>query len=234
MTDTLNRCVALVPPGTGGGSDPTTDLRALWSATGTLLVSDTNHLATENPLRTLYTNRGAVGTKSLYAPAFDAYTAAPAPEQINWEPPIDPTGGRTGKFSLHLGSHALHRSGDGLRWPKVVCKFKVLAPSTYVVGYVLVVARGRNGWPSNTCDYDRGVTSSTSYTDVTLTVQLRDEDVANETVELAPGYTASGPDATPETATVNIVNVWLGAYCSSNSSAHVGSISGVSCYLVDP
>lgn len=234
MTDTLNRCLALVAPGTGGGSDLTTDLRALASATGFFMVSDTNHLAHENPLRTLFTDRGAVGTKSLYAPAYGGLTVAPDPESINWRPPIDPTGGRTGYFSLRMGSHAIHRAANGIQWPRIQCKLKMLAPSGYSVGVVLCAVRGRNGIPDNRCLYVGDYTTSTSYIDTTLTLALRDEDVTPESVEFAPGYTSSGASPVAENATRNTITLWLGAYCNSNSAAHVASVSGISVYLVDP
>ena len=93
--------------------------------------------------------------------------------------------------------------------------------------------RGRNGIPDNRCLYVGDYTTSTSYIDTTLTLTLRDEDVANESVELAPGYTSSGALPVAENATRNTITLWLGAYCNSNSAAHVASVSGISVYLVD-
>lgn len=233
MSDTLGKIIALVAPGAGGGSDQSESLRPLSSALGHLMVSDANHLAHENPLRTVFTHRGTVETKALYAPAFDNYVGAPDPETINWEPPIDATGARTGRFSLRMGRVVVHKSADGLRWPKITCRFRMLAPATYTVGAVFVLNRSESAFPMNTSSSLSDYTTSTTYVDITLTIQITDEDVLTDTLTLAPG-SASGPLPVVETVSVKYVLPWLGAYCSSNSSAACGALVGVSAFLIDP
>jgi hypothetical protein len=234
MTDTLNRCVALVAPGTGGGSDLTTDLRALASATGHLMVSDTNHLANENPLRTLFTHHGAIGTKSLYAPTLTGVTTTPSPEDIDWTwQPIDCTGTRTGHFTLRMGSHAIHRASTGRRWPSLRCKLRMKAPSGYTMGVVLCAVRGI-GAPTNASPSAGTFTTATTFQDVTLSLDLDDESTLVRTADIAPGYASSGVLAAPEPSSINVLTLWLGAYCTSGSAANVASIGGIVVYLVEP
>lgn len=233
MTDTLGRCVALVPPGTGGGSDLTSDLRALASATGHLMVSDTNHLATENSLRTLFTHHGAIGTKSLYAATLTGVTTTPSPEDIAWLPAIDSTGARTGYFNLRMGSHAIHRASNGRRWPSLRCKLRMKAPSGYTMGVVFAAVRG-GGAPSNASPNTGTFTTATSYQDVTLSLDLDDESTLVRTADIAPGYVASGVTPTAEPSAINVLTLWLGAYCTSGSAANVASIAGITVYLVEP
>ena len=242
MADTLGRCVLLTPPGTGGGSDPTAELRPLSSLLGTLMVSDGNHLANENPLRTLFSDRGFVGTKSLYAPSVwgNAYVSAPPPEAINWSNPIDATGAYTGVANLRMGSHAIAPWGSTRRLPWVRLRCRVKAPVAFVAGLVFCLARGRNATPTNASGsgsglgYDSAVVTSTSYVDVTLTLRLRPEDLSHESVNVATGYTASGVPAYAENTQRDMLTLWFGAYCSSTSAAKVASIAGITCYLLEP
>lgn len=239
MTDTLNRFVARVAAGSATGSDLTATLRPLSSAYGHLLISDMNHAAQENPLRTLYSHRGFVGTKSLYQPSTygTGYVSAPTPESIDWSQPIDPTGGRTGYASLRMGSHAIARYGTAGLWPKVVLKCRAKAPSTYTVGLILCVVRGRNSSPSDAIGpsaYASTTVTATSYTDTTLTVTLVDGSTAHLHSELASGATASGPAPIVEPSDTDECTLWFGAYCNSNSSAALASIAGITCYLVEP
>lgn len=239
MTDTLARFVARVPAGTGTGSDLTDELRALSSVYGHLVISDLNHAGIENPLRPLFTHRGFVGTKSLYAPSLygTGYTSAPTPDAIDWRDPIDPTGAYTGRASLRLGSHAIHRSGATGQWPKIRLTCRVKAPATYTVGLILAVCRGRNAWPTDAIGpslWASTTTTSTSYVSTDLTVTLTDASTAHEHVEIVPGYTASGVAPLVEPSDREMVTCWFGAYCTSNSAAQLASIAGVTCYLIDP
>lgn len=237
MSDTLGRFIARVPAGTASGSDLTYDLRALSSVYGHLVVSDLNHASNENPLRTLFTHRGFVGAKSLYgAPYFDAGTA-PTPEAINYTNPIDATGEYTGRASLRMGSHAIHRVGATLQWPKVQLQCRVKAPSTYTVGIVLAVCHGRNSAPSNAIGvraWANTTVTSTTYVDTTLTVALVDSHLGREHVEIASGSTARGTAPLAESSDREMITVWMGAYCTSGSAAAVGSIAGITCYLLEP
>lgn len=237
MSDTLGRFIARVPAGTASGSDLTHDLRALSSVYGHLVVSDLNHSASENPLRTLFTHRGFVGAKALYgAPYFDS-GSPPTPEAIVWSNPIDATGEMTGRASLRMGSHAIHRVGSTLQLPKVQLRCRVKAPSTYTVGLVLAVCRGRNTAPSNAIGpsaWSSTTVTSTSYVDTTLTVVLTDAHLGREHVEIAPGSTASGPAPMAESSDRDVVTLWFGAYCNSPSAAAVGSIAGITCFLTEP
>lgn len=239
MTDTLNRFVTRVAAGAGTGSDLTATLRALSSGYGHLLISDLNHAAQENPLRTLFSHHGFVGTKSLYQPSTygTGYTSAPTPEAINWSDPIDPTGGYTGFASLRMGSHAIHRWGTTGQWPKVRVRCRVKAPSTYTVGLILCVCRGRGSAPSDAIgpsSWDSTTVTSTSYADTTLTVALTDEHVQHRHAELATGAPASGASPIVEPTDTDECTLWFGAYCNSNSAAALASIAGITCYLTEP
>lgn len=239
MTDTLGRFVTRVAAGAGTGSDLTYTLRALSSVYGHLLVSDLNHAAVENPLRTLFTHHGFVGTKSLYQPSTYGtnYTSAPTPEAIDWRDPIDPTGVYTGFASLRMGSHAIARYGTTGQWPRVQLKCRVKAPSTYTVGLILCVCRGRGSAPSDAIgadSYASTTVTATSYTDTTLTVPLTDAHLAHQHTELATGAPASGASPIVEPSDTDEVTLWFGAYCTSTSAASLASIAGITCYLTDP
>lgn len=239
MADTLGRFVARVAAGSASGSDMTLAARPLSSVYGHLLISDLNHASNENPLRTLFTHHGFVGTKSLYQPSVygTSYTSAPTPEAISWRNPIDPTGAYTGYASLRMGSHAIHRWGATGQWPQVRVKCRVKAPSTYTVGLILCVCRGRGSAPSDAIgpsSWASTTVTSTSYTDTTLTVALTDAMLAHDHRELAFGATATGAAPIVEPSDTDEVTLWFGAYCNSNSAAALASIAGVSCYLIDP
>lgn len=236
MPDTLNRIVKLVPAGTGGGSDLTTDYRALTSAWGHLQASNLNHLARENALRTLYTHHGFVGTKSLYLPANrqGSFTTAPAVGDLAWYPSRDGAGGYTGRIALCCGAHWITRYGTENRWPKIILTCRAKAPATYTVGMYFGASPGRTGFPEPSDPFARTTVTSTSYVDVSLEITLEDAATRAETLTGGYGSSASGPHTIMEHATASFVRLWFGAYCSSNDSAQLASVAGISVYLAPP
>lgn len=246
MADTLGRIVKRVLAGTGGGSDPFTDYRALGSAAGHLwLLSDLTHLIREASCRRLCSHQGYQGSKGIYAiaPQGAAFNTAPNVGNIDWRSPIDGTGAATGRANLRLGSHWLVRYGAQSQWPKIRCTFKALIAAPDTLGFVFVASPGRDTEPRG---YDgtppasggrplvATTTTSATLTRITLDLQLEDQDVQTEVIPISYGNTASGVPAIAETVTLGLVSLWWGAYCTSGAPANAGQASGITVYLVPP
>lgn len=192
-----------------------------------LLTSNAIHLAKRNAVRPL---AHATGLREIYAAPAWPTTGVPSVEDVQWQ-----VRNSAGGCVIPLGEHFVHRYPEPHRWPTVVCSCWawVLGGGAAVLGFRLFLAPGKHG-PSV-----RGATlSGIGYTTaVAVPAQyqmiwtLTDADV--ERVHHMPtgGTLGTFPDSAGDLYTFS---AWLGGYNTAGAKPNVGSIVGISLYLIAP
>ena len=218
---TAGRWIAL--PTAGGASDRA---RANQPADGALmqvLASNATLACRENGLRTLWER----GPAEVYL-----NTPAPYPDQPGWFPWSinDPAG----YLIEYAGVHRVRKWGETQSAPRIVLATRGMVSSALYDLVVSLYVIPLSGFPTTTTLYATARTHATTMTDMeavfTLTPEVLSAGARNEVP--APGVsppvpvTESGPDAS--------VALYVGGYCTSNSSSSKGNIGGLTIYLEEP
>lgn len=184
------------------------------------IASNATHAARQNNLSTLWEHPGGDVWTDLYALLGDD----PADALQWWKEDGD------GVFARYLGAHRIRPHGEASTWPTIELRARAVAPSTYTTGLVLV-ARPVPGRPSSADLHASVTTTSTTLTDVSLSLALDASRLGSEDIVCAtPGATT--PPA--ERGTLSLVHLYLGAWCTSGPGLSKGSLSGLTVFLKAP
>ena len=218
---TAGRWITL--PTAAGTSDRA---RANQPADGALMVvtaSNATLACRENGLRTLWER----GPAEVYN-----NTPAPHPDDPAWMPwdATDPSG----YLIDYAGAHRVRLYGETQQAPRIVLATRGLVSD---VAYKLVVALyviPLGGYPNAQTSLAYASTSATTMTDLNAVYTVTPSDlsasVRNEVP--SPGTVPPVPvtDMGPDTA----VALYVGAYCTSGSSASKAHLGGLTIYLEEP
>lgn len=193
-----------------------------------LLARNSRFLLRRNAVRPLATHQGVVNFwRASLRGISSTYSGTPGADEIQWMRRTS-----DGVCAIHLGTHVVKRYPGDTRFPRLVLRYRyVLESGGDTIGVVLVVEP--LGYPS-TRSHATGTThTGTSLADGSLDLQLEDRDIAVRRLLPVSGASSAAPS---EEGDARVVNVWMGAYCSSNQSApgRRASIYGVTLGLEPP
>lgn len=194
---------------------------------GTLqtIASNATHAARQNNLGTLWEHPGG----DVFA-TMDG--SDPADDLAWWRTDVADGGFIGGAFVRYCGAHRIRPWGETTSYPSIELRARMSAPSGYGTGIVLV-ARPAIARPSSGDLHTSTTTISTTPVDVSLSL-------ASERIRAALGSQSvacrTPGDATlpTETGDLPIVHLWVGAWCTSNSSGSKGNLSGLTIFLKAP
>lgn len=201
------------------GADDRLELdSALGSDVLQTITSNATHAARQNELGTLWEHPGSDVWETLLP-------GVTGPNAINWSGEDS-----AGVFVRYCGAWRLRRYGETDTWPTIELRARIVAPATYTTGIILVARRER-GRPTNADPYDSATTTSTSLTDVSLSITPRLDLIGREDFACRP---AGSTDIPVESGTLPLVHLYVGAWCTSDSGAAKGSFSGITVFLGPP
>lgn len=216
MSDTLGRIVTRVVPGTSSGSNLFQAKRALASSTGTLVVSDLNHMGDEYAKRRTWAHPGFVG---FYAgPPTDRTATAPRVSDIDWTGTLYDTKGRTANACC--GSPWVVPVGASSTLPTAYLRMRVrcATKTSSIVGVIFAVTPGVGSFPSDASRFDSLRVTSSSLADQELKIILAQSDLAPLSATPSTGSTTSG--VAPIGAPVRLMacTLWVGLWSNWNDS----------------
>lgn len=136
-----------------------------------------------------------------------------------------------GVLAQYVGTVRVRLYGETARPPRVVLACRGAAPGGQTLGVILMAlpafAAPDPGAPMQAV----ARTTSTTVVDLTATVNLTAESLG--VTAIAPPATGS-PPAVDETGTMTSVDLYVGAYCTSNGSGSKASLGGLTVYLAEP
>lgn len=119
--------------------------------------------------------------------------------------------------------------GETASAPRLHLACRALAPSGYSTGIILAVSAGPVAPSMESGSYIATSTSSTTLTDLSLTLTLTPELLAPELLALR-----TETDAVSEAGVHTQLGVWVGAWCTSGSGMAKGALYGLSVLLREP
>ena len=136
-----------------------------------------------------------------------------------------------GVLAQYVGTYRVRLYGETSQAPKLVLACRGAAPAAQTLG-VIVMALPTFAPPDPTSPMTAVARNSlTSAEDMTATISLTPEALGLTTI--APPATGS-PPAVDETGRMTSVDVFVGAWCTSNSSGAKASLGGITVYLKEP
>lgn len=178
------------------------------------LAANGTQAARENSLRTLWQGTGAEVWRDLDVPG-DVTT-------FPWDRDTD------GVMVVPALRFRVRRYGERDVWPVLVAKMRGRAPSSHELGLLVHVAPAV-GYPSLLVGvHGSATTSSTTLTTIEVQVELTPEALG------AYAVSRDTPSPSGERGTSAEAVVYLGAWCTSGSSATKGLAGALSLYLAQP
>ena len=161
-----------------------------------------------------------VGFRDFYRPAIGG-TSFTEPPEIQQIPTI--YNRKTGGSFTDLGVHWFHRAALGDTAPSAIAPFGTLVlrarwmvEGGFTAGAVLGISPGTAGpFAAVSVGSSRTTTTSASWADLTLTLPLTDDTLAD--VLLVPAAGASAAEDDYQRGRVGQGRIFFGAYCSSNT-----------------
>lgn len=183
--------------------------------------SNATHAARENGLRTLYDHPGVDTIQaSLLWDSLDGFP---------WDAdPADPAGA---PLVLFGGVHRLRFYGETGRYPSIVLRARLAAPTGYTAG-VVMVARAGVGRPSSADLRGSATTTSSALTDVV--VSLAPTATFNSRRVVPRIGSASPAPEPPEVGEEHVFALYLGAWRTGGVGTWKAAIAGITVYLVPP
>lgn len=182
------------------------------------IASNATLAARQNNLGTLWEHPGGDVWEDLA-------TSDPAPDSLYWH-----RENAAGVFVRYAGAHRIRPYGETTRWPTIELRGRAMAPAPYTTGLVLV-ARATPGLPSTSDLWGVATATTTSFSDLAISLDMRAERAGRESIACRPAGSASVPE---ESGEMPLVHIYVGAWCSSASGLAKGTISGLTVFLKAP
>jgi len=215
----FNRYLRHPPAGSGGLSTAVDSPEALDAGRMTVLAANARHLCEQNPLRAL---RQHPGFREFYAAsARPAFSDVPDAAAIPWGTSI-----KSGAAWADLGTHYVWRLPSG-RWPRLTLALTVAVDGGNACGVLLALGRGTAGpFDGRATGY---VTTSATYTPITLSIDLEDADLGDLPVVPMNGILEAD---VAERGTLRAFRAFFGGYCSSgsNTAGQRANVVGLALY----
>lgn len=136
-----------------------------------------------------------------------------------------------GVLAQYVGTARVRMYGETSQPPRLVLACRGAAPAAQTLGVILMALPVFAAPDPTTPMQATARTTSTSMGDLTATINLTPE--ALGVTSVAPPPTGS-PPAVDETGDMTSVDVYVGAWCTSNSSGAKASLGGLVVYLAEP
>jgi hypothetical protein len=218
---TASRWIAL--PTSGGAADRARKNQPADGALMQVLSSNATLACRENGLRTLWER----GPAEVYL-----NTPSPHPDQPEWMPWN--VQDETGYLIDYAGTHRVRSWGETGFSPRIVLATRGSVSSALydlvVALYVLPLA----GYPDNFTPYAVARTNSTSTADLVAVYTLTPEVISAGARHEVPSPGTSPPVPVTEMGPDAAVALYVGAYCTSNSSGQKAELGGLTIYLEEP
>lgn len=182
-----------------------------------ILASNATLAARENELRTLW-ERGPI---QVWADC----TVTDNPDTLRWN-----AAESDGVLAQYAGTYRVRLNEQG-RAPRLVLAARGAAPAAQTLGIVMIAQRAFG--PPNPVSATRDVARTTSTTVTDLGVELALTSALLGMTTVAPPATGS-PPVVDEAGEMTSIDVYVGAYCTSNSSGAKASIGTIVLYLKEP
>jgi hypothetical protein len=136
-----------------------------------------------------------------------------------------------GVLAQWCGTHRVRLYGEQQRPPRLVLSFRGAAPAAQTLG-VILLAMPAFGDPDVSVP-TQGVVrhTTTTMTDLSIAVDLTPATLGRTTIVPSP---TGSPLVTTETGDMPSISVFVGAWCTSNSSGAKASLGGMTLYLEPP
>mgnify|MGYP000939987664 CR=1 FL=1 len=181
-------------------------------------ASSACHAARQNNLATLWEHPGGDVWENLTSAFYPV-------DNLHWWGEDS-----AGVFARYCGAFRLRPFGETQRLPTIELRARYAAPSTYTTG-IMLVARRERGRPSGSDQFALATTTSTSLTNVSLSIATRAESIGREAIACRAAGVTDLPD---EQGDLPLVHLYVGAWCTSGGGAAKGSLSGISIFLKEP
>lgn len=213
MVTTIGRWIDL--PTSGGAADPFALDLPDSSGLFQIAASNATHAARENNLRTLWED---FGSDTVFTDLFTSGDVG----TFQWD--VEDADGTYARFA---GVHRVRLHGETRQLPRLHLSCRGFTPATYTTGVILLVLPAFGVPSARTGLYGTTTTTSTTVTDLSITLSLTPEALGLDPL-------AFGDGALVEAGAMTSCAVWVGAWNTSGSSGAKGALYGVTLSLREP
>lgn len=211
MTTTIGRWIDL--PASGSGADRFAADEPGGAGLFQIASSNATLAARENGLRSLWEDRGSELIWDGLGVVGDATTFLWSAEDT------------VGVWARYAGAFRVRLWGESARMPRLHLAARALAPSPSTTGLLLAITAPGQAPSMRAGTWASTTTTSTTPADLEVVLSLAPELVSREGITLGAG---------DESGELPLLGVWVGAWCTSGTSASKGAVYAPSLFLREP
>lgn len=217
MTTTIDRYLKLATP--LGAADPLRADQPLGAGVVQIIASNATSVCRQDSMRTLWEHPGGDVWADLAIPGLV--------ETFRWQNTL-----ALGTLACFAGLHTVRFYGERSVLPSLTVRARVSSATAATTGVVMLV-RPSYGDPSVTYGSATDTTTSTSPTTIKATLQLLQSMTGERSLSPSPGSSTPATEPT-ESGDVREVAVFVGFWCTSNSSGNKAAVHSLTLSLFDP